>query len=151
MAIAATVVTLYTAYVGFLFFNDDFPMLPTYYLWAIRLGIILFVIFSFEGFAMGSRLNHSVGALNDNSNLWIIAWSKTVGDLRVAHFIGMHALQILPIVSFYFLKDTKLTIGLASYTGFFFKYTYSSFTRKVFSKKLPITLAFLDTLYSFGQ
>jgi hypothetical protein len=61
MAIAATVVTLYTAYIGFLFFKDDFPMLPTYYLWAIRLGIVLFVIFSFEGFAMGSRLNHSVG------------------------------------------------------------------------------------------
>lgn len=117
MAIAATVVTLYTAYVGFLFFNDDFLLIPTYYLWAIRLGIILFVIFSFEGFAMGSRLNHSVGALNDNSNLWIIAWSKTVGDLRVAHFIGMHALQVLPIVSFYFLKDTKLTIGLALVYG----------------------------------
>lgn len=117
MAIAATVVTLYTAYVGFLFFNDDFPLLPTYYLWAIRLGIILFVIFSLEGFAMGSRLNHSVGALNDNSNLWIIAWSKTVGDLRVAHFIGMHALQVLPIVSFYFLKDTKLTFGLALVYG----------------------------------
>jgi hypothetical protein len=138
MAIAATVVTLYTAYVGLLFFKDDFPMLPTYYLWAIRLGIVLFVIFSFEGFAMGSRLNHSVGALNDNSNLWIIAWSKTVGDLRVAHFIGMHALQILPIISFYFLKDTKLTIGLASYTGFFHKHTYSGFTGKVFSKKLHL-------------
>jgi hypothetical protein len=41
MAIAATVVTLYTAYIGFLFFKDDFPMLPTYYLWAIRLGIVL--------------------------------------------------------------------------------------------------------------
>ncbi|MGX7685940.1 hypothetical protein ACWA1C_02150 [Flectobacillus roseus] len=117
MAIAATIVTLYTAYIGFLFFKDDFPMLPTYYLWAIRLGIVLFVIFSFEGFAMGSRLNHSVGALNDNSNLWIIAWSKTVGDLRVAHFIGMHALQVLPIVSFYFLKDTKLTFGLAFVYG----------------------------------
>lgn len=117
MAIAATVVTLYTAYVGFLFFNDDFPLLPAYYLWAIRLGIILFVIFSLEGFAMGSRLNHSVGALNDNSNLWIIAWSKTVGDLRVAHFIGMHALQVLPIVSFYFIKDTKLTVGLALIYG----------------------------------
>jgi hypothetical protein len=84
---------------------------------------------------MGSRLNHSVGALNDNSNLWIIAWSKTVGDLRVAHFIG-NALQVLPIVSFYFLKDTKLTMGLLLYMVFF-KYTYSSFTRQVFFQKLP--------------
>lgn len=117
MALAATLVTLYTAYVGFLFFTNSFPELPIYYVWAIRLGIIIFVIFSFEGFAMGSRLNHSVGALNDNSNWFILGWSKTVGDLRISHFIGMHALQILPIVSYYFFRNTKLTIGLALIYG----------------------------------
>jgi hypothetical protein len=117
MAIAATVVTLYTAYIGFLFFKNSFPQLPNYYVWAIRLGILMFVIFSFEGFAMGSRLNHSVGALNDNSNWLIVGWSKTVGDLRVSHFIGMHALQILPLLSYYILKNTKLTIGLAVIYG----------------------------------
>jgi hypothetical protein len=117
MALAATLVTLYTAYVGLLFFKFDFPNLPNYYLWAIRFAIILFVIFSFEGFAMGSRLNHSVGAINNNSNWFIVGWSKTVGDLRVSHFIGMHALQILPIISFYILKNTKLTIGLSIIYG----------------------------------
>jgi NO-binding membrane sensor protein with MHYT domain len=75
------------------------------------------VIFSFEGFAMGSRLNHSVGAVNDNSNWFILGWSKTVGDLRVAHFIGMHALQVLPVLSFYVLKDTKYTMALAVVYG----------------------------------
>jgi hypothetical protein len=117
MALAATLVTLYTAFVGLLFFTNSFPELPNYYVWAIRLGIIIFVIFSFEGFAMGSRLNHSVGALNDNSNWFIIGWSKTVGDLRVSHFIGMHALQVLPILSYYVLKNTKLTIGLSVIYG----------------------------------
>ncbi len=117
MAIAASLVTLYTAYVGLLFFTNSFPTLPNHYVWAIRLGIIIFVIFSFEGFAMGSRLSHSVGALNDNSNWWIVGWSKTVGDLRVAHFIGMHALQVLPILSYYVLKNTKLTLGLSFVYG----------------------------------
>jgi hypothetical protein len=113
MALAASAVTIYTAYVGFLFFMYSFPELPTYYVWAIRLGIVIFVIFSFQGFAMGSRLNHSVGALNDNSNLFVLGWSKTVGDLRVSHFIGMHALQVLPFIAFYFLKNTKLTFACA--------------------------------------
>jgi hypothetical protein len=117
MAIAATLVTLYTAYVGILFFTTKFPELPTYYLWAIRLGIIIFVIFSFQGFAMGSRLNHSVGALNHNSNWFILGWSKTVGDLRVSHFIGMHALQVLPFLSYYIFKNTKLTIALSAVYG----------------------------------
>jgi hypothetical protein len=117
MALAATLVTLYTAYVGLLFFTNSFPELPNYYVWAIRLGIIIFVIFSFEGFAMGSRLSHSVGALNDNSNWFIVGWSKTVGDLRVAHFIGMHALQVVPVLSYYVFKNTKLTVGLSVVYG----------------------------------
>ncbi len=117
MALAATLVTLYTAYVGLLFFAHSFPTLPDYYVWAIRFGIIIFVLFSFEGFAMGSRLSHTVGAINDNSNWFIVGWSKTVGDLRVSHFIGMHALQVLPILSFYILKNTKATIGLSIIYG----------------------------------
>jgi multidrug transporter EmrE-like cation transporter len=110
MAVAATWVTLHTAYIGYLFFQQSFPELPVYYVWAIRIGIILFTIFSLEGFAMGGRMSHSVGAINDNSNWLILGWSKTVGDLRVAHFIGMHAIQVLPILSFYLLKNTKATI-----------------------------------------
>ena len=110
MALAATLVTLYTAYVGFLFFSQSFPDLPNYYVWAIRLGILIFVVFSFEGFAMGSKLSHTIGAINDNSNWFIVGWSKTAGDLRVSHFIGMHALQVLPILSFYVFKNTKATI-----------------------------------------
>ena len=110
MGLAATIITLYTAYIGLLFFAQSFPGLPIYYLWAIRLGILIFVVFSFEGALMGSRMNHSVGAINDNSNWFIVGWSKTVGDLRVSHFIGMHALQLLPLLSFYIFKNIKSTI-----------------------------------------
>jgi len=113
MALAASIVTLYTAYIGYLFFTTEFPTLPNYYVWAIRFSILIFVVFSFEGFVMGSRMNHSVGALNDNSNLLIIGWSKTVGDLRVAHFIGMHSLQVLPVLAYYVLKNAKATFVLA--------------------------------------
>jgi len=117
MGIAAAVVTLYTAYVGLLFCIQSFSSLPTHYVWAIRLAILIFVIFAFEGFLMGSRMNHSVGALNDNSNWFVVGWSKTVGDLRVSHFIGMHALQFLPFLSFYVLKNTKATIVISLLYG----------------------------------
>ena len=117
MGLIAVLVTLYTAYIGLLFFTQSFPSLPSYYVWSIRLGILIFVVFSFEGGLMGSRMNHSVGAINDNSNWWILGWSKTVGDLRVSHFIGMHALQILPLLSFYILKNTKATIVISIIYG----------------------------------
>jgi len=117
MGLIAVIVTLYTAYIGLLFFTQSFPTLPGYYLWSIRLGILIFVVFSFEGGLMGSRMNHSVGAINDNSDWWIVGWSKTVGDLRVSHFIGMHALQVLPLLSFYVFKNTKATILISILYG----------------------------------
>ena len=117
MGLAAVIVTLYTAYIGFLFFTQSFPNLPSHYIWAIRLGILIFVVFSFEGALMSSQMSHSIGAINDNSNWWIIGWSKTVGDLRVSHFIGMHALQLLPLLSFYIFKNTKSTIVISILYG----------------------------------
>ena len=112
MALMATIATLATAYIAVLFFSNDVTLLPNYYLWSIRFGLLLFVIFSFEGFVMGSKMAHTVGSEDGSKGFMMLNWSFTHGDLRVAHFIGMHALQIIPFVSYYLLKNTKLTFGL---------------------------------------
>lgn len=101
---------LWTAYVGFLFFTENFVSLPSHYLWAIRLGIFIFVIFSFEGFVMGSRMSHTVGASDGSEGYYFLNWSKKFGDLRISHFLGMHALQVLPLAAHYLFKSNLAVI-----------------------------------------
>lgn len=113
MVFAAILATAYTGYVAILFFLNSFPTLPGYYLWSIRLALILFVLFAFEGFAMGAQLSHSVGGSDDSFGIPILNWSRKFGDLRIAHFIGMHSLQVLPLISYYFLKNTRAVLGVA--------------------------------------
>lgn len=114
MGIAISLMTLFTLYIGILFFKEPLPDLPTAYLWGIRLGILFFVIFAFEGGMMGARLAHSVGGPDGDLGIRFLNWSLTKGDLRIAHFVGMHALQILPIVGYYLLTSTGFLIGFAT-------------------------------------
>ncbi len=72
------------------------------------------------GITMGS---HSVGETDETKRLPLTGWARTGGDLRIAHFLGLHALQILPLFGFFIRRlkfDYISGLWIVSAVGLFY-------------------------------
>ena len=83
--------------------------------WALRLGMTISIVGALSAGLMlrptsaqlaeaahGRPLSigaHTVGAPDGGAGLPGTGWSRAHGDLRIGHFIGLHALQFLPLLA----------------------------------------------------
>ena len=84
--------------------------------WALRLGVLIAVLGAATGGLMVTPTSaqraearvtqhmtvsgaHTVGAPDGGPGMPGTGWSREHGDLRVPHFLGLHAMQILPLLA----------------------------------------------------
>lgn len=70
------------------------------YLWGLRLGVAMFLLASLQGAVIIGNDGHAVPGPDGGPGLPLVNWSTDQGDLRAAHFFGMHAMQGLPLLGF---------------------------------------------------
>jgi hypothetical protein len=71
---------------------------------AFRLSVVLGLVLTFvlgtgAGIVIAQHGGHWVSALpTDAGGMPVFGWTREGGDLRVGHFFGLHAMQILPLL-----------------------------------------------------
>ncbi|HEX5504758.1 MAG TPA: hypothetical protein VFW96_19225 [Thermomicrobiales bacterium] len=79
--------------------------------WSLRLGLLLTLVGTAVAFTMTGQGGHSVGVPDGGPGLPLLHWSTVGGDLRAAHFVGIHALQVLPLVGWYLTRRAPDWLG----------------------------------------
>jgi hypothetical protein len=114
MGSAIVTQTIASAFVAVALWRHSFPDRALG--WALRLGLTIAIAgasfggimtrptsMQLDGLRAGARPTvigaHTVGATDGGPGLTGTGWSREHGDLRVPHFFGLHALQLLPLIA----------------------------------------------------
>ena len=127
MGAMIVVVWLMTLLVAGLLLRQRLP--DPAFAWGLRLGLLISLLGMAVAFPMtqptaaqiaearasGQRLTvsgaHTIGAPDGGPGLPVVGWSTEAGDLRAAHFVGLHGLQVMPLAAWLVGRRRRLGVG----------------------------------------
>lgn len=112
MGIGAVMFTLAPGFLAYGLARRDARPMPPVLRWSLVVGLALTCVLGLlSGIVLGRNPGgHFVGVLPAlHPTLPLLGWSLSVGDLRLAHFLGLHALQIVPALGLLIWLATRRT------------------------------------------
>jgi hypothetical protein len=108
------------------------------YLAGIRWGVVVFLFGSLVGGVMSGLNRHTIGLADGGPGWPLVNFSTVAGDLRIAHFLGIHALQILPLTGWLLARIEKQNtkIGLTVFSAVYAVGLIFVFAQALFGKPL---------------
>jgi len=125
--------------------------------WGVRLGLVVPSVGMLAVVPMLVIGGHMVGAPDGGPGLPIVGWSTLGGDLRVGQGMGLHGMQLLPLLawllsraSLTWLRDghrtTLVAIGGLAYTGLVGLFTWQALRGQPVLAADVLTLASLASI-----
>ncbi len=97
--------TVINAFTLILFLIKSQVIIQGYQLLAWRAGLLLFLVGSISGGLMIANMGHTIGGIDGGPGIPFTNWSTQAGDLRIAHFFTLHALQLIPLFAYLIPKS----------------------------------------------
>jgi hypothetical protein len=137
MGVSIAILLVLSVWIAIALFRQPFQ--DSTWGWALRLGMLVSVLGSASGGLMTTPTSeqqaqimrhekpmavggHTVGAPDGGPGVAGVGWSKQHGDLRIAHFLGLHALQVIPFLAWWRGRartNRFVFVTAASYFGLF--------------------------------
>jgi len=103
----------------------------------VRLGVIVGLVLTFvlgagAGAYLGAQTSHWVDApATDAGGLAVLDWAREGGDLRVAHFFGMHVMQALPLFAIAVRRLPRPGLLVLAFAALWSAFTVAVFVQAV--------------------
>ncbi len=119
MGAAALLLVAMAALLGLMVLFGSDPAQPRPWRLAVGLGLLIAgLLGGFTGMSIGGAGTPRIGGTpGDADGLAPFFWSRNGGDLRVAHFLGVHAMQALPLLALLGAGTAMVWAGAAGWTA----------------------------------